>query len=41
VIDADLTAYLIPYEVVAGYASIQLSRYEAFIVARCGSMLAA
>jgi len=41
VIDSDLNAYVIPYDVVAGYGSIQLGRYRRFIVARNGSQLAA
>ena len=41
ILDADLNAYVIPYEVVAGYRTIQLNRYRKFLVAEKGSLLAA
>ena len=39
VIDADLNAYLIPYEDVAGFRQIQLSRYAACRVVKRGRLI--
>ncbi len=41
VLDADLTAYLIPYREVAGFGQLQLGGYVAFLVVEHGQLIAA